>query len=178
MGAVPASGADFLLTLKMMRSIMTFVMKTPKSKARVKNAYTPTEVGTLIDGFKGEFKIFGEKLDSMSGKLDATYEQTSINTEKISLLEIAVQSIAADLKALTNKVGALTADLKALTDKVGALTADLKALVDKVSKNTDAIAALTASIDKLANTKLDREEFHILETRVSALETKLAAIPR
>jgi methyl-accepting chemotaxis protein len=172
--------------------MMALAMKNPKSKTGPKNAYTPTEVGTLIDGFKSDFKLFGEKLDSMSVKLDATYEQTARNTEKIALLEAAVQSIASDLRILTQRVDELTQRVDKLTQRVDELTQRVdkltqrvdeltqrvNAIAEKVEKNTEAIAMLAKSIDKLATTKLDREEFHVLESRVNALENKVAALSR
>jgi len=48
-----------------------------------KDKYTVTEVGTLIEALRSEFRPFVETIPGMQKKLDSIYEQVGKNTEKI-----------------------------------------------------------------------------------------------
>lgn len=109
-------------------------MRKPKSKS--KDKFSATEVGTLVEQFRSEFKVFGEDLTTLKDDVKATKEMVGKNFERITLLEIAVRDI-----------------------------------VNKIS-------ALTASIDRLAKTKTDREEFKALEGRVGILEAKVESLSK
>jgi len=119
-----------------------------KTKERGKDQYTVTEVGTLIEEFRGEFRVFGEKLQANTEKTDATYEQVGRVTEEIAILKVAVQN---NTKEITS----------------------LKVTVQNITTKID---KLVESIEKLIKTKVDREEYQILEKRISTLEAKMASI--
>ena len=168
----------FPLTLGSRGGNIDSAMGKTNKKNRGKDAYTVTEVGTLVDEFRKEFRVFGERQEGIIKKLDATYEQTGRNTEQITLLEIAVKEITSKIAALAEKVDKNTSAIAALAEKVDKNAAAIAELAEKVDKNTKAIEALTRSIDKLVQTKADREEILTLEKRVSALETKVSALLR
>jgi len=170
----------FSLTLNFCRFIISVTMKKtpPKStkKTRGKDGYTVTEVGTLIDGFRSEFKVFGENQKNIIKKLDATYEQVGINTERLSIVEVVVKknskkigNLETAVKENTAKIGDLETAVTKLDDRITNLEVAVKDIISKID-------ALTKSIDNLAKTKVDREEMFTLEKRISLLETKVASL--
>ena len=132
-------------------------MKKPadKNKERGKDNYTVTEVGTLIEEFRGEFKVFGEKLQVNTEKTDATFEQVGRQTEEITLLKVLVQKNTEDISSLKTDVSSLKIAIK-----------DIASKIDR----------LVESIENLIKTKVDREEFQVLEKRISTLEAKMASL--
>lgn len=80
-------------------------------KPEEKNSYTPTEVGTLIEQFRSEFKVFGErqqsiieKQQSIIEKLDATYEQVGKNTQEIALIKTTLRNLKEQVSINTGKI--------------------------------------------------------------------------
>lgn len=86
-------------------------MKKPATKSnkkiRGKDKYTVTEVGTLIDQFRGEFKVFGENIISVKSDVKSIKEMVSDNTERITLLEITVRNVVAKIDELIKSINTL-----------------------------------------------------------------------
>lgn len=154
-------------------------MKKPAAKSKpTKESFTATEVGTLIEQFRGEFKTFGERQGSIAEKLDATYNQTARNTEDIGLIKVAVKGISVKLDATHQQVVRNTEEIGSLKVAVKGISKDVEALKAAVRDMSAKIEQLTESIDKLIKTKTDREEFQVLERRVSVIETKIESLSR
>ena len=68
--------------------------------------FTVTEVGTLIEELRSEFRIFGEDLISVKNDVGSLKEMVAENTEKIAVLEIAARNMAtkSDLAILAAKI--------------------------------------------------------------------------
>lgn len=130
-------------------------MKKPTNKSNKpgKDKFTVTEVGTLVEQLRGEFRVFGEDLITVKEDVGSLKVMVAGNTEKITSLETAVTS----LKVMVAQN----------TERITALEAIVRNVVLKIDD-------LIKSIDNLAKTKVDNEKFISLEKRVSALETKLA----
>ena len=158
-------------------------MKKPKSKIRGQDKYTVTEVGTLIEHFESQFKVFGESQQAVIKKLDATYEQVGKNTEDITILIAAVRKNSEDIASLTIAVRKNSEDIASLTIAVRKNSEDikknsedivsLKSVVQDMGLN---IEKLVKSIDELIKTKVDHQEFQALEKRVEVIETRLASL--
>ena len=97
-----------------------------------KDEYTVTEVGTLIEEFRSEFKVFGEKLQANTEKLDATYEQVGKITEQMILLETAVRNVIARIEELTKGISELV-KTKADREEMQLLDKRISALENKVA---------------------------------------------
>ena len=98
------------------------------AKGSKKDKYTVTEVGTLIEALRSEFKPILEQIPGMKERLDNVYEQVGKNTEKLGLLEIAVRRIPGIEKKVDSILEELKSkadqkDLETLEKKVAALTA-------------------------------------------------------
>ncbi|MBN2097141.1 MAG: hypothetical protein JW714_01535 [Candidatus Omnitrophica bacterium] len=126
--------------------------KSLKPKPNHKKNFSATEVGVLLEESRSNFKVLAEGQEQLRQKLDVTYDQVVRNFERISLLEIAVKN-SATKKDIANMA---TKD-------------DIKVLAAKIE-------ALTESINNLAKTKLDREDFIRLEGRLNTLEAKVASL--
>jgi len=179
---------------------------TGKNKERGKDKYTVTEVGTLIEHFECQFKVFGEGQNAIREKLDATYEQVGKNTEEIVLLKVAVQknteeigslktdvtSLKTDVTSIKTDVTSLKTDVTLLKTDVTSIKTDVTSIKTIIQKHTEEIISLKVivqnvttkidklveSIEKLIRTKVDREEFQVLEKRISTLEAKMASLAR
>ena len=102
---------------------------------RKKDTFTVTEVGTLIEQFRGDFRVFGEDLTSVKTDVKSLKEMVAKNTERITLLEIAVRDIVNKLEALTKSIDRLV--------KTKADREDLQTLERRVSTLESKVASLS-----------------------------------
>jgi len=123
-------------------------MKKGPKKA---DKFSVTEVGTLIESMRREFRPILEDIPSIKAKLDSTYEQVGKNTEGIEFLRLLVTKNTKEIR----------------------LNRDL------ITKNTEGIHLIKYSLNKhgeLLNrileelkSKVDRKDFELLEKKVATL---------
>ena len=129
-----SSDLTLFLTSILERGIINFAMRKRASKATGKDEYTVTEVGTLIDQFRGEFKVFGENLTSVKEDVGTIKEQVAKNSEDAALLKTAVRSLSAKIEKLTESIERLIKtkadreELLTLEKRVSGLEAKVAAL--------------------------------------------------
>jgi len=82
-----------------------------------KDKYTVTEVGTLIEALRSEFRPLLEQIPGIKNKLDSVYEQVGRNTEKIEENRFLINRVLEQLKTKADQK-----DLEALEQKVASLT--------------------------------------------------------
>ena len=95
-----------------------------KKRARKDDKYTATEVGTLIEQIRSEFKVFGEGLKDLREKVDATHEQVIKNTEQITLLEIAIRETRGEITKINGR-------LDRIEERLGRIEDSLKSKADQ-----------------------------------------------
>ena len=93
---------------------------------------TVTEVGTLIDQLRWEFKIFGEDMISLKKDVKTTKEMVTRNTEDIVLIKVAVKNMVAKIEALTKSIDRLV-KTKADREDIQALEKRISILETKVA---------------------------------------------
>ena len=79
-----------------------------KPKKTTKTFFTPTEVGTLIERLEGNFKLFGEKLDSLEENLTARIDGIAANQartlERITAIEIRLTMVEERLTSVEERL--------------------------------------------------------------------------
>lgn len=65
--------------------------------------FTVTEVGTLIEAMRTEFKPILEDIPHIKSKLDATFEQVGKNTEEIQINRHLINRVLAELKSKVDR---------------------------------------------------------------------------
>lgn len=102
-----------------------------KRTVRKKDKYSVTEVGTLIERLRAEFKPVLKAIPGMQEKLDSIYEQVGRNTEKI---ELNRQLITRNEGLITRNEGLINRILEELKMKVD--RKDFEILEKKVASLT------------------------------------------
>ena len=74
-----------------------------------KDSFSPTEVGTLIEGFRSDVGIIAEKVDSLSNKVDNLDNRlSSVETNLVNVADavrIALPALSRRVEKLEIKVG-------------------------------------------------------------------------
>ncbi len=86
--------------------------KNTKKPKPAKTAFTATEVGALIEDLRSRFKVFGEKLNSVDDKLDATMGMVAKNREDITMLNLRTIGIKGDITKINGKLAKIEEDLR------------------------------------------------------------------
>ena len=80
-------------------------------------------MGTILEGIRGDFKVFGEALAGVKEKGDATFEavgklqeDVAILKEDVSVLKEDVSDLKSDMVIVKGELGAIRGELK---EKVG-----------------------------------------------------------
>jgi chromosome segregation ATPase len=126
--------------------------KKPKAKGKPKSkSFTPAQVGALIESFKADFRIFGEKLKSLDEKVESIAKNQAYTLERITTIELKIVSIEERLKKLEERLSKVEEEIIEIKREIK----EIKAKLDR---------------------KVDITEFKMLEMRVSALEKKVESL--
>jgi chromosome segregation ATPase len=157
-----------------------------KKRATNGKKFRNTEIGALFEALRSEFKPVLEVIPDMKEKLDGTFEQVCIHTEKFVVIETAIKALDTSVKALETAVKALETAVKGNTERisalettVGSLETAVETLDTTVKEHSERISGLETAVEKNRllimrileelRSKVDREEFDILEKRVASL---------
>ena len=96
-----------------------------KKQTKKNDKFTVTEVGTLIDAMRRDFKPILEDIPSIKAKLDSVFEQVGKNTEDIQLIKHILSSHTEEIKSIKGT----------LKEHSGILSHILEELKSKVSRS-------------------------------------------
>ena len=80
-----------------------------KKPAKSNNTFTAAQVGTLVEEFRSEFRIFGEELKAVKDKTNMTFEELGLQKESIWIIRVDIAVLKAD-------VAVLKTDMKEIKD--------------------------------------------------------------
>ena len=109
-------------------------LKKPVSKS-LKDSFTPSQVGALIESFKSDFRLFGKKLESLENKVDGIAVNQTLTLERITALEIGQIRLLKKVDVLDKRVVAIEKEIKEIKAilKVKIDTTEFKNLEIRVS---------------------------------------------
>jgi len=94
--------------------MMSLMKKRPKKTDK----FSLTEVGTLIEAMRAEFKPILEDIPSIKAKLDSTFEQVGKNTEGIELLRFLVTKNAEEIRRIRDIVTKTPEEIELIRQKL------------------------------------------------------------
>jgi len=127
--------------------MMSLMKKRPKKTDK----FSLTEVGTLIEAMRAEFKPILEDIPSIKAKLDSTFEQVGKNTEGIELLRFLVTKNAEEIRRIR--------------DIVTKNAEEIRRIRDIVTKTPEEIELIRQKL----KSKVDRKDFELFEKKVASL---------
>ena len=100
-----------------------------KKQAKKTGKFTPTEVGTLIEDLRGQFKVFGEglndlkeKFDTLDSKLEALTGIVNHEAKKSDLSRIDIANLKTDVADLKNTVARIEEDIRIIKNSLASIT--------------------------------------------------------
>lgn len=72
-----------------------------------------------------QFRVLGETLSGLRDRMDRMEPQVQQTNEKVNILESAVRSQGADLRAINSDVGTLKSGVATLTSDIATLKSDV-----------------------------------------------------
>jgi len=127
--------------------MILFMEKCPKKVDK----FTGTEVGTLIEAIRSEFKPYLEIIPGIQEKLNATFEQAGKNTEDMQLIKFTLK-----------KHGELLNEHTRILNEHGRTLNEHSGLLNKHSE------LLNRILEELKS-KVGRKEFELLEKKAASL---------
>lgn len=122
-------------------------MTKDKRKKAIKEIFTGTQVGMLLEDVRDDFNVIAEQHTDMTRKIDNLDEKIDNLDERLNL-----------------KIDNLENNLKA----------DLKSISDYLSRIDKDYADLKFEVDKIKIGKTDRKDFNWLKEKVLEIEKRLA----
>lgn len=83
---------------------------------KTKKNYTSTEVGTILEEVRSDFKVFGESLGNVERRGNATFEAVGKLQEGVTILKEDVKTLKNDMVFVKGELGIIRNELK---EKVG-----------------------------------------------------------
>jgi len=121
------------------------------------------DIKKVLDEYKEDTeRHFDVIAEDLKGDIKMLSEQVGANTET--------------LETVKSQVGANTETLETVKSQVGANTETLETVKSQVGANTETLETIKLDIEFIKNDlkqKISRDEFAVLEKRVSLLEGKL-----
>ena len=110
-----------------------------KKRVNKNDKFTVTEVGTLIEAMRREFKPILEDIPSIKTKLDSVFEQVGKNTEDTQLIKHILSNHGEEIKSIKHTLNEhgkiLNEHGKILNEHSGLLNHILEELKSKVSRS-------------------------------------------
>ena len=142
------------------------------------------DIKQILNDYKEETKRhFGIVAEDIKDKIKIVSEQVAVNTEKITAVERRLEGVSEQVAVNTEKITAVERRLEGVSEQVAVNTEKITAVEkrleghDKRFENIDAtLQIIKVDIEFIKNElkqKVSREEFAVLERRVSLLEGKL-----
>ncbi|MFH1645631.1 MAG: hypothetical protein ABIB11_04340 [Candidatus Omnitrophota bacterium] len=97
----------------------------PKNAPKVET-FTPAQVGALIERLEGQFKLFGEKLDSLGDKLDSTNGMVARNKEDVTMINLNVSGIKHDITKINGKMAIMENDIRVMKTDITEIKDNVK----------------------------------------------------
>jgi chromosome segregation ATPase len=93
----------------------------------------------VLEGIRGDFKVFGEGLSDLSRKFDGLEEKVDNLTDKVEVLSVKTDVLTERVDVLTERVDVLTERVDVLAEKTDLLIEDMdyvkSTLVDNKEKS-------------------------------------------
>lgn len=102
-------------------------MKNNKPKT-TPDTFTASQVGALIERLEGQFKLFGEDLATIKGKVEAIFEEQGRQKEDIFIIKADIRIMKKDIAELKQDVAILKQDVTILKQDVAILKQDVAML--------------------------------------------------
>jgi len=102
-----------------------------KKRAEKNDKFSSTEVGTLIEQLRSEFKVFGEGLKDLREKFDTLAGMVANHEEKSIWSRLEINAIKERLTKIDGKLARIEDNLKSKADQK-----DLQTLEKKVTSLT------------------------------------------
>ena len=87
-----------------------------------------SEVGTLIEALRADFKIFGEELTTVKNHVNAIAINQASTLERVTLLEINVRKIQSDIVKIQDDIVIMKTDIAWIKTDHGNRLARLEAV--------------------------------------------------
>ena len=113
----------------------------------------------ILEGLRGDFKVFGEALIGVKEKGDATFEAVGKLQEDMTIVKEDVKILKKDVSVLKEDVSVLKRDVSGLKEDVSGLKSDMVIVKGELGV-----------IRNELKEKVGRDEFNLLEKRVINLE--------
>ena len=112
-------------------------MKSPKKPSKEPSLPSQDEsrrANVLREEMLSQFRMLGESLSGLQDRMDRIEPQVQQTNEKVNILEPAVRSQGADLRAIKSDVASLKSDVASLKSDVASLKSDVATLKVDVSE--------------------------------------------
>lgn len=142
------------------------MVKKSNNKKEPEETYTSADlkryIGALMEENREQIKGIAERFVDFDRKLDSHTAILETHGHWFENIDLKLISHTQMIGELAENVATLTGNVATLTGNVATLTKDVSIIKEKVS-----------SIEDTLKTKVDREEFVILDRRVTSVEAKV-----
>ncbi len=111
-----------------------------------KSTFSATEVGTLIEDLRSQFKIFGEGFEDVRGRLAGVEAQVEESNRFATFHKLVFETLRHDTSALTVMGRKVTADIAAIRDEIHKNTTDLVEIKGGVKHFNSRLSAVEAKV--------------------------------
>ena len=118
-------------------------------RKKVKDAFTATEVGTLIEDFQSQFRVFDDGLKTIGRKVDSIDETVGRAWVKITGIDIRLIRVENRLENVENRLGNVENRLENVENRLGnvenrldGIAKDVKEIKDTGRNHDDRISRL------------------------------------
>ena len=142
-------------------------------------SFTASEVGTLVESLRADFKVVIDVVAPLPGRLAAVENRLERLETRVESVETSVGSIDTKVELLTDRLGGVETKLERVDAKVELLTTKFEKTDTKLDLLTTKVLVLTEGVLPLPN-KLEKVENELgrLGTRAGSLEDVIrVAIP-
>ena len=113
-----------------------------KRTAKDKTTMTAREVAVLIEDLRGQFRVFGEGLDVIRSKLDATFEMAGKNFEGLNILERIVSRNSERLTSIEKKVDGNSENIELIKPDIEIIKTDITEIKGLLKDQSERISLL------------------------------------
>src|SRR3989338_1649156 len=136
-----------------------------KKRVNKNDKFTVTEVGTLIEAMRREFKPILEDIPSIKTKLDSVFEQVGKNTEDTQLIKHILSNHGEEIKSIKHTLN----EHGKILNEHGKILNEHGRILNEHGRILNEHSGLLNHILEELKSKVSRSEFELLEKKVASI---------